>query len=598
MSVLSLVKAGALTRRRAATDSALNITGVLERQAQTLGLPRLLRRPTPLAVLLSLCFCAALGCSRSGGSRDRKALVRDRADERAALAAEARRHEVPVAIPLPALPEEPPAGAAPTGGTLRVHLEAEPPHLNPLQDPSQTIGRVVSGLVYEPLLECRAGRYAPALAESWETTPDGLKVTFKLRPARWQDDRLLTALDVQATLEGVLRSTSRVPVLRASLVDVAAVEVMPERSVRVRLQRPAPIVLRALCDVPILPEALTRGSRAEIAQLSRQPVGTGPFRVVAWERGKRIRLARYPQAWRGPARLEEIVFEIDPDGQRALGRVRRGEIDILPRVLDVHYPDQVTPAALGDRIALLQLAPARFSFLEVNSRHPPLDDVRFRQALSMLWNRPRLVEEAHRGLAQPIGGPPFGSVPAPAFDLPGALRLLDEAGHTDSNGDGVRDRAGMPVRLTFVHVAGSRTAALEAKRFAADLRRAGLLVEIVPVDAAALLERLRKGDFDLAPMVWEGRPDEDPRPLFGAGAEFNHTGSRSERIQGLIEEIQLAPDPLARAPILGRLAVALAEEVPVVFLYRHDAVALAARRVHGLSGEGGDLDLRGAWVDP
>jgi peptide/nickel transport system substrate-binding protein len=379
---------------------------------------------------------------------------------------------------------------------------------------------------------------------------------------------------------------------------VESVEVLPDRAVRLRLHRPAPFVLRALCDVPILPEAATRGDRSEIAQLARQPVGTGPYRFVAWERGKRIRLTRNPQWWRGPPHLDEIVFEIDGDASRALARVRRGDIDILPRVAEVHYPDQVIPAALGDRVGLVGLSPERYSFLVVGQRSEAMRDVRFRRAISLLWNRTKLGDELHRGLAEPIGGPPFGSVPAPEFDLGGAVKLLEDAGYVDTNGDGVRDRGGTPLRLTFAHAAGVRSLATEARRFAADLRRAGLLLDIVPVDPAAFVERLRAGQFDLAPVVWEGRPDEDPRPLYGAHGEFNYGGFRSEAVQALLDELRMAATPAARRPIFERLAAQLAEELPVIFLYRHRAAALVSRRVHGLTEDAGTIDLRGAWVDP
>jgi ABC-type oligopeptide transport system substrate-binding subunit len=125
-----------------------------------------------------------------------------------------------------------------------------------------------------------------------------------------------------------------------------------------------------------------------------------------------------------------------------------------------------------------------------------------------------------------------------------------------------------------------------------------LLLEIVPVEPSSFLDRLRAGDFDLAPVVWEGRPDEDPRPLFGSHGELNLGGFRSERTQALLDELRLAPTPTARAPIFARLGEALADELPVIFLYRHATTAIIGRRVHGLSEDSGIIDLRRAWVDP
>lgn len=485
------------------------------------------------------------------------------------------------------------------GGTLHVHLEAEPPHLNPLLDPHQVIARVVSGLVYQTLIDCRGDQYLPGLAESWELSPDGQRLSLKLRAdARWHDDRALTSVDVQASVEPIIRSNTRIPVLRALLSDVAAVDVLPDRVVRFRLHRPSRVVLRALCEVPILPAELLRGGTVSLATLGRQPLGTGPFKFMAWERGKRIRLQRVaPRGANGPY-LDEVVFEIETDGTRALARTRQGDIDILPHVLEVHYPDQVAPGTLRETLQLYRLTPERYSFMVLNHAREPLADARFRRALGMLWDRARFAEEVHRGLARPIAAPPFGHVDAPVFDRTAAAKLLDESGYLDSNGDGVRDRNGTPIRLTLLQSAGARALAIEAKAWAHELRRVGLLLDTVTIDPGVLLTRLKQGDFDIAPLLWDGLPDDDPRPLFGAQEDFNFSGHRSDSLQSVLDELRLADGPLRRAPLLQRIAEYLAREQPVVFLYRHDVPMLVSRRVHGLAAWGDRFDLRRVWVEP
>jgi peptide/nickel transport system substrate-binding protein len=548
----------------------------------------------PSGAILLLVALGLLGC----GGRDRARASRHRPDAAAAVRSDAGGVVAAPAGALPERPEPPPAGR--TGGTLRVHLETEPPHLNPLLDGHQVIQRVVSGLVYETLVECQDGGYAAGLAQSWEESPDGLRVLLRLRTdARWHDGRPVTAVDVQASLEPLLRVTSRQSALRVLLADVEAVEVMPGRLVRLRLARPSRLPLRALCEVPILPAEQLRGGSNALAHLGRQPIGSGPFRFAGWEHGRRIRLVRNGPAGHGPPYLDEIVFEIDTDGARALARTRRGEIDLLPRLLEAHYPDQVTAGALRETLQLYRLTPERYSFLVVNHLHALLADPAVRRALALLWNRARLAKDVHRGLARPVGGPPFGAVAPLPFDRVAAERLLDAAGHRDTDGDGVRDRgAGGPIRLTFLVPAGARNVAMEARVFAQDLRRAGLLVDLVPVDPNAFLARLKQSAFDLAPMVWEGRRDDDPAALFGSQGELAFTGYRSQPLQELLDQLRRADGPLARAPILEHIAGLLAAEQPVIFLYRHDVAALVARRVHGLCGDGDRLDFRSIWLEP
>jgi len=543
---------------------------------------------------------AAAGCGRRGRDRASKRGAGARAD--GGVAARSVQAGSVASPPVAILPELPSFDEkrAQRGGTLRVHLEAEPPHLNPLQDSLQVIDHVVGGLVYETLVECRADRYLPGLAESWDVSGDGLRLTLHLRAGvRWHDDKVFSGIDVQATLEHLMRSQSAAPLLHAMISDLEGIDVLPEHMVRLRLTRPSDLTLRALCEIPILPAEALRTGGAKLAQLGRAPVGTGPFRVAAWERGKRIKLVRSRSADApGAPKLDEILFEIDSDSARALIRLRRGEIDVLPRVLDIHYPEQVSQATLRDSLTLYLLAPNRYSLVALNTRRGVLANPAFRHALSLLWDRARFASEFHHGLVRAIGAPTFGDAPSDAFDPAEAVRLLDEAGFKDSDGDGVREIGGAPIRLAFLVPASAHTLSLEIRAYALDLRRAGILLDTTNVDGAAVVARVQHGDFDLAALTWDGRRDEDARLLTSPQGDYQYTGYRSERLTQLVDQLRSAPSPAARAPVLQQLATLLAADRPALFLYRYDVPALASKRVHGLAAIGDRLDLRSVWLDP
>ena len=504
--------------------------------------------------------------------------------------------------PPPAITLPPPSAVPPptrTGGTLRVHLASEPVNLVPLSDADAAAAQVTSGLIYQTLLDCSDGSYRPALAESWDVSDDGMRLAVRVRSGvRWHDRRGFGVLDVQATFEPLLRSGAEQTTLRAALADVAAVELVTERTVRFALKRPSDFVLRALCDVPILPDHLIRGVRLEASPIARQPVGTGPFRFVGWDRGKRIRLERFADAWGPPPGVEEIVFDVDGDAVRALNRTRRGEVDLHTRVLDVHYPEQVEPTTLHGATKLIRLESGRFSFLIVNHRHEPLSDAKFRQAITALWDRKRFSAELHHDLARPIGGPPLdGDVPAVAYDRPRAIAVLEQAGYRDSDADGVRDRQGKAIRLTMLEPAGNKVFNVEARAFALELRKAGILLDLVPADGPTILARLRRGDFDLAPMMWQGAPDEDPSLLYGGTGAFNYGGYRSPALDALLDEARVAAGQPGRASITRRIGSLLTDDQPVIYLYRYDVPALVAGRVRGLAAVGDRFDLRRVWLE-
>jgi peptide/nickel transport system substrate-binding protein len=477
------------------------------------------------------------------------------------------------------------------GGVLKVLLNEEPPHLDPLDDPPRSTLEVVGGLVYEPLIECRAGTYNPALAERWEWNEDRTRLQLQLRSGvQWHDGEPLTAADVQASLEAALRRP--LSVAAASLAEVKAVEAAGAGAVRLRVSSGGAGVLDALCDVPIVPAAASRGARRR--NLREHPVGTGVFRLAGWERGRRIRLVRHTSAWRGASAAEELLFEVDSDPWRGLVRARSGQFD-LASVPSQHFPDQVRRAALSPRVLLRRVREERTSFLAINHRHAPLSEQAVRRALSLLWNRAGLADELHQGLAEPIAVP-FGEVPAPAFDPKLAARTLAEAGWQDENSDGVRERAGAPLRVGLLHAAAGGVVEIELRRFSSNLYRAGMRLEVSTVEPGVLLQRLRSGDFDLAALSWRGRAGEDPSPLFGGAGRFNYGGFRSARVESLLDQWRRAESPELRDRASRKLAAVLAEELPAIYLYRHDQVLLVRDRVRGLCSDGGRVDLRRAWL--
>jgi peptide/nickel transport system substrate-binding protein len=512
-----------------------------------------------------------------------------------------------VAPPLPPLmpaPEQvPDPPSVSRGGAIHVHLDTEPSHLNPLADPDAAALQVVAGLVYEPLIDCPgaggSGAFRPVLAESWQISADGLRISLRLRAGvKWHDGHGFGPLDAQATLETLLFGGGKTGTfLRSSLQDVVAVEIAVERIVRIVLKRPSDFALRALCDIPILPDHLMRGVGSDATALAKQPVGTGPFRFAGWDRGKRIKLARASAYWgRAPA-LDEITFDIDLDGARSLTRTRRGEIDVLPRVLRAHYPEQVDSVTLHGALSLWRLHPERWAYVAVNHRRPPLGDARFRRALSALWDREHFARDLHQGLAHPIGAPPFAELGPSAPGRDRAIAELEGAGYRDTDADGVRDVAGEPIRQSLLIASGGRTAVTEAHAFVFEARKTGLLLDLTAVDPAVLLARVKKADFDLALLLWEGRPDEDPGLMFGSGGPFNFAGYRSAEVDATLEALRLGVGPTQRQSLLAALGAQLAHDQPVLFLYQFDVPALVARRVHGLAAVGDRIDLRRAWVD-
>jgi ABC-type transport system substrate-binding protein len=490
-------------------------------------------------------------------------------------------------------------GQAARAHTLRIHLDAEPGRLTPLLAPTQWARRITLGTIFEPLLRYvppdgqGAGRYAPRLARSWRVSPAGLEVRIELEPGvTFHDGRPMTSSDVQFTLDAVRDPRKAIEHLRPMLADVEAVELIAPHELRLRLKRPSGWVLRALAEIPILPMHVYDGSLAGGGAL----VGTGPWRLQS-NKASVVRLTRHDRYWGRKPAIADLEFVYEPDAAAALKEAKRGNLDIIPGLVPVHWPEQANAPGIVARFRPLELAPPRLRALVFNPAHAPLDDPRVRHALALLIDRRTIVRRVFDGLARPAlwpiwpGGPVSGpEAPVPDFDPAGASKLLDEAGWIDSEPkDGIRDRAGKQLRIVMI---GSEKPApkdaagpahkVERDYFIGAARRLGVVIDVRTGGESWLEKRIAEGGYDIAELLWSGMVDSDPTP---------RVGRASPRIDRALDALAAAWDPAERARLAPELAAAFAETWPFAGIVADAPQGLVAKRLAGVRVWDGWIDL-------
>jgi ABC-type transport system substrate-binding protein len=484
------------------------------------------------------------------------------------------------------------------GHTLRIDVDADPGRLSPVVTPSLWARRITLGTVFEPLLRYEpgdasgAGHYAPRLAKEWRVMPDGLEIRIYLEDnVTFHDGAALTTSDVQFTFDTIRDPRTRgVEHLRPLLADVAAIELITAREVRLRLNRPSPWALRALAEIPILPMHLCDANALGAAPL----VGTGPWKLASNKNGV-VHLARYDHYWgRAPA-IPDVEFVYETDAAAALAAAKRGELDIIPALIPAHLQQADAPGLAT--FARLDLAPPRMRAFDLNPAHAPLDDPRVRHALALLVDRKTIATRVFENLARPVAWPiwPGGIVSGPDVDVPpfdpaAAGKLLDEAGWVDSDKDGFRDQAGKPLRLVLIgaehpgvkDVAGP-VQKTEREMFVDAARRAGVRIEVRTGPPA---KRYEDGNWDIVEVELGGMVDSDATALV-AGAK--HAGST--RIDRALDAIAAAWDPADRWKLSGELAAALDETWPFVGIVADAPRGLVSARVKGVKVWDGWIDL-------
>lgn len=305
---------------------------------------------------------------------------------------------------------------------LRIGVHGDPSSLDPhLQ--SEVIAQWVLGNVYDTLVAFDVNMgLEPALAERWENPSDRV-VRFHLRGGvTFHDGRPLTAADVEFTLERARhhpRSRSA-----GALVGIDEVRVIDPRTLEVRTAAHYPILLNKLAFLHVVPA----GAPEEI----EHPVGTGPYRLTAYERGRRVVLEAYSAHWRGAPAVPRAEYYFVSDPRARLERLLAGELDVVDDLApgDVARLEETPGFQVRSRSGLV------VTYLQMSPAVPPFDDPRVRQALDLALDREALVREVLRGHGLPVGqmvspniygyAPELGPPPP---DRDAARRLLAAAGH-------------------------------------------------------------------------------------------------------------------------------------------------------------------------
>lgn len=476
-----------------------------------------------------------------------------------------------------------PPGAADPDATLRVRLEAEPAHLNPLLAGDALAERLLLGDVYEGLLCAPRPDAAaePCLAESVSVDESGTRWRFALRDrVRWHDGRPLGPGDVVFTYELLRGPSPASPLLAAELDDLQAVRADGD-VVELRFAGRRPGRRGAIARVPILPRHHFGAAEDVLAaDASRAPVGTGPLRFVDWQRGERIALERWDGYWGAPARARRIEHLVRPGREQALAELIEGRLDLA-----LQWPgDEALAAAAHDElIAFAHTQPAYLAAV-VNTWRPALSTAAARRALVATVDRPALARALTFGRARVVTGPflPGDGDPDVApipFDPAAAARVLGEA---------------PPLELLVP--AGSRTTERIADIWAADAAPA-VTLQVVRLPYARLLERVRAGDFDLALLAFTTGPEVDLFARFHSsqiGGE-NLGAVRDAALDRALEAARAASDDDARRAANRRVHRRLHELGAAVFLLSDVRLGLARRDVGG-AGDGAEVwGARALW---
>ncbi|WP_322514395.1 ABC transporter substrate-binding protein [Rhodopseudomonas palustris] len=463
------------------------------------------------------------------------------------------------------------------GGVFNVHYGAEQRQLNPSLQASTGV-YIIGGKIQEPLVDLdAAGNPVGVLAESWESTPDGKTITFRLRKGvTWHDGKPFTSEDVAFT---ALNMWKKILNYGSTLqLFLTAVDTPDPQTAIFRYERPMPLnlLLRALPDLGyISPKHIYETGDIRQNPVNLAPIGTGPFKFNKYERGQYIIADRNDNYWRPNAPyLDRIVWRVITDRAAAAAQLEAGSLHLSP-FSGLTISDM---ARLGkDKRFIVSTkgneGNARTNTLEFNFRRQELSDIRVRQAIAHAINVPFFIENFLGDFAKLGTGPipststdfyPGPNTPQYAYDKKKAIALLDEAGLKPAAG-------GNRLTLRLLPAPWGEDISLWATFIQQSLGEVGIQVEVVRNDGGGFLKQVYdEHAFDLATGWHQYRNDPAVsttvwyRSGQPKGAPWtNQWGWKDEAIDKIIDDAATEVDPVKRKALYADFVTRANGELPL-----------------------------------
>jgi dipeptide transport system substrate-binding protein len=438
----------------------------------------------------------------------------------------------------------------------------------------------------------------PGLAESWDVSDDGLTYTFNLRqgvkfhsnenftPSReFNADDVLYSFQRQLDPEHPYHEVSGGQYQYfndMSMPDlIKSIEKVDDYTVRFNLNRPeAPFIANLAMDFASILSAEYADAMMEAGtpeKVDLEPIGTGPFQFVSYQKDAVIRYVAHEDYWMGRTPLDKLVFAITPDASVRYAKLKAGECHVMP------YPNPADLQAMADdeEINLMEQEGLNVGYLAFNVEKAPFDNQKVRQALNVAINKAAIMEAIFQGtgaVAKNPLPPTIWSYNDAVEDYPYdpelAKQMLAEAGFPDGF---ETDVWAMPVQRPY-----NPNARRMAEMIQADWAKVGVEAKIVTYEWGEYLKRSKDGEHQSVLLGWtgdNGDPDNFLAVLLGCDAVGNSNRARwcHKPFDDLIQQAKVISDQDERTKLYEQAQVEFKEQAPWVTI-AHSVVLMPLRQ--------------------
>jgi peptide/nickel transport system substrate-binding protein len=507
----------------------------------------------------------------------------------------------PVATPAapvqpPAAQEATPAPAAPAeakGGTIVIGLPSGFDRLDPNVTTFSRVGSISMHLVDPLVWQPKPGVFEPGLATEWTVNADATEYRFKLRQdVKFHDGTPFNAQAVKFTFDRIVNPETKSQSAASLIGPYKETEVVNDYELIVRFNSGYAPFLDSLSSpylAPVSPTALQRVGNENWGLT--EFVGTGPFKFESMILDNEIVLVRNPDynwgpAWlgqTGPTTVEKLIYKFIPEEATRTAALETGEIHFEDEVPPVDFPNL---EANPDIVTVKLPQPGSGWALMFNHENPPTDELAVRRAMQLAMDRQGMIDTVFNGFGTPACGPLTSVVfcyDASLCDmyptnLEEAKKVLEEAGWVDSDGDGVRERNGKRLVVSYYYRADSTIAGEMAAFLKDNFAKIGIEVDLQGLSRSGYFDAVRAGKHNMQAW-WETGTDPDMVRIFfhssNAHGGTNRNNYINPEMDRMIDEAAAQPDPVKRCQLYSAIQKKVKDEAIMEFwsdpvlLYAH-----------------------------
>lgn len=440
---------------------------------------------------------------------------------------------------------------------LVVDLTNEPSSLDPHKQWNPDSYYVYRNIFDNLVTRDDQGKIVPEVATSWKYLSD-TEVVFTLRDdVKFHDGTPLTPKDVAFSVNRIVNPKFNSPQL-GQFNKILSATVSGDHAVTLKTDGAYPVLLAQLVKLSIVPEQAVTAKGDDA--FNTAPIGSGPYKFVAWQRGVAVKLARNDGYWGAKGVFPNVEFHAVPDAATRVANLQAGASDLVVG-LDTDLAAQLKSSAKAKALSVLT---ERVGYVKLNPNVAPFTDKRVRQAVAQAIDKAAIVDGLLGGVDKPVAqmATPahFGwveDIKAYPFDAAAAKKLVADAG-----------AAGKTVTFATAPAFDQRIVQAVVQM----LNDTGLVVKIDMTDMATYLKRVQS-EPATQPSIAFGRWSCACQDLDGVLFSLLHSSSSwasiaNPQIDKLLEDARNTLDEKRRLDDYTQVSTFVAQDVPIVPLYQ------------------------------